>query len=322
MSAADERPILGDQNNKDWMAQLSEQLWDIPLYNLAIPGSHDTMSFCLDMNSPIDESMSGILKVVDRIIPCITRPMIFKWSRTQEDSIVAQLEAGIRYFDLRIARKKNDTSNNLYFVHGVYTFVTVQKALEDFAQWLETYPKEAVILSCSHFEGLTEDLHNHLIWSLKNIFGSKLCPNTEIVTLRNLWKLGYQVIVSYDDPAAEKHEDLWSGIPYWWANRVDPEMLVEYLENKKQRGRPGGFFVAGLNLTAETDYIISHLSESLKKLTLQSYPYLMHWVQKQSPGPGKQCLNIIAGDFIRSEHFVSDIIALNKKLLRTNTGIH
>lgn len=39
MSAADERPILGDQNNKDWMAQLSEQLWDIPLYNLAIPGT-------------------------------------------------------------------------------------------------------------------------------------------------------------------------------------------------------------------------------------------------------------------------------------------
>lgn len=39
---------------------------------------------------------------------------------------MAQLEAGIRYFDLRIARKKNDTSNNLYFVHGVYTFVTVQ----------------------------------------------------------------------------------------------------------------------------------------------------------------------------------------------------
>ncbi|XP_041114838.1 PI-PLC X domain-containing protein 1 isoform X2 [Polyodon spathula] len=279
MTAADVRPILGDQNNKNWMAQLPEQLWDMPLYNLAIPGSHDTMSFCLDINSPIVESVPGILKIVDRIIPCVTRPMILKWSRTQ-------------------------------------------KALEDFAQWLETYPKEAVILACSHFEGLTEDLHNHLIWSLKIIFGSKLCPNTEIVTLRNLWKLGYQVIVSYDDPAAEKHQDLWSGIPYWWANRVDPEVLVEYLEYKKQGGRPGGFFVAGLNLTAETAYIISHLSESLKKLALQSYPYLMNWVQKQSPGPSKQCLNIIAGDFIRSENFVSEVIALNKKLRRTNTGIH
>lgn len=37
-----------------------------------------------------------------------------------------QLEAGVRYLDFRIAHKANDPSMNLYFVHMVYTTVTVQ----------------------------------------------------------------------------------------------------------------------------------------------------------------------------------------------------
>lgn len=37
-----------------------------------------------------------------------------------------QLEAGVRYLDFRIAHKADDPSMNLYFVHMVYTTVTVQ----------------------------------------------------------------------------------------------------------------------------------------------------------------------------------------------------
>ena len=37
-----------------------------------------------------------------------------------------QLEAGVRYLDFRIAHKANDPSANLYFVHMVYTTITVQ----------------------------------------------------------------------------------------------------------------------------------------------------------------------------------------------------
>lgn len=40
------------------------------------------------------------------------------------------------------------------------------------------------------------------------------------------------------------------------------------------------------------------------------------WVREQCPGPGVRCTNIIAGDFIRVDTFVSDVIRLNDKLLR------
>lgn len=52
-----------------------------------------------------------------------------------------------------------------------------QDTLKIVAMWLSAHPKEIIILSCSHFEGLSEKLHEEFIYSLKMIFGSKLCPS-------------------------------------------------------------------------------------------------------------------------------------------------
>ncbi len=49
----------------------------------------------------------------------------------QEDTITEQLDAGVRYFDLRIARKPNDTDpKRLYFYHGLYTRTDVEVKTE------------------------------------------------------------------------------------------------------------------------------------------------------------------------------------------------
>ncbi|KAK2495618.1 hypothetical protein MC885_011061 [Smutsia gigantea] len=104
-----------------------------------------------------------------------------------------------------------------------------------------------------------------------------LCPRGEVPTLHQLWARGQQVLVSCEDE--------------------------------------GGLFVAGINLTENLAYILLHPSESLKTMMLPSLPYLSRWVQEQCPGPGTQCTNIIAGDFIGMDAFTSDVIRLNEKLL-------
>lgn len=43
---------------------------------------------------------------------------------------------------------------------------------------------------------------------------------------------------------------------------------------------------------------------------------LCAWVRAQCPGSAAGCTNIIAGDFIGASGFVSDVIGLNRKLLR------
>lgn len=74
------------------------------------------------------------------------------------------------------------------------------------------------------------------------------------------------------------------------------------------------FFVAGINLTENLRYILQHPFGSLKKMTLQSLPCLKIWIKQQYPGPQKECVNIIAGDFIGNNDFVKDVIELNTKI--------
>lgn len=49
----------------------------------------------------------------------------------QVQNIVEQLAAGIRYFDLRIAHKQYDSSNELYFTHVIYTHAMVIVSIDE-----------------------------------------------------------------------------------------------------------------------------------------------------------------------------------------------
>uniref|UniRef100_A0A4X1TE16 Phosphatidylinositol-specific phospholipase C X domain-containing protein n=3 Tax=Sus scrofa TaxID=9823 RepID=A0A4X1TE16_PIG len=303
--------------NADWMSALCPRLWDVPLHHLSIPGSHDTMTYCLNKKSPISHNESRLLQLLAKILPCVTLPVVLRWSITQVLDVTEQLDAGVRYLDLRIAHMLEGAQRNLHFVHMLYTTALVEDTLTEISGWLENHPREVVVLACRDFEGMTEDLHEYLVACIKNIFGDMLCPRGEMPTLRQLWSRGQQVILSYEDEASvSRHAELWPGIPYWWGNKVKPQDLVCYLERMKSCGRPGGLFVAGINLTENLEYVLGHLAGSLERMTLPSLPYLDAWVRAQCPGSGVRCTNIIAGDFIGADTFVSDVIRLNEKLFR------
>ncbi|XP_028260377.1 PI-PLC X domain-containing protein 1 isoform X2 [Parambassis ranga] len=266
-------------------------------------------------------SESNSFWLLDKLFCCFTRPAIFKWATTQDRSIEEQLSMGIRYFDLRVAHKPNDSSSYLYFTHVIYTYLTVLKTLESVATWLKSHPKEIVILACSHFEGMDDTCHESFIFSLKKLFGFKLCPWKEsALTLRSLWASGYQVILSYDAQITARHPELWPAIPYWWANQCTAQGVTSYLDWNKDHGRPKGFFVAGLNLTADKCYIAKNPKESLRTLTYSNWEYLRKWVKDQVPGSDPKSLNIIAGDFVGPLPLCSLIIALNQKLQKKTTS--
>lgn len=53
-----------------------------------------------------------------------------------------------------------------------------QTVLMEIREWLDAHPKEVVILSFSHFLGLSQELHMLLLTTIRNVFTSKLCPKT------------------------------------------------------------------------------------------------------------------------------------------------
>ncbi|NWX13103.1 PLCX1 protein, partial [Aegotheles bennettii] len=264
-------------------------------------GSHDTMTYCLDRHSAVSGNESKLVKFLNKCMPCIVHPIIMKWSTTQDLTVTEQLEAGVRYLDFRIAHKANDPSMNLYFVHMVYTTVTVQDILWEVLRWLETHPREVVILACRNFDGLTKKLHRHLIACIKEIFQCKLCPRN--VSTRPFFKNN------------ALHRTVWR-------RELNLTVLSQFLFSSKEHLMmchlmifvSEKFFVAGINLTENLRYILVHPFGSLKKMTLQSFPCLKIWIKQQYPGPKKECINIIAGDFIGNDDFVKDVIELNRKI--------
>lgn len=55
--------------------------------------------------------------------------------------------------------------------------VSLQEALDELATWLDVHPKEIIIISCSHFECLTDEDHSNLVEFIITLFAEKLCSS-------------------------------------------------------------------------------------------------------------------------------------------------
>lgn len=64
----------------------------------------------------------------------------------------------------------------IVWVFNYLFIVRRQTVLKEIRTWLDAHPKEIVILSFSHFQGLNQELHTLLISTIKSVFNSKLCP--------------------------------------------------------------------------------------------------------------------------------------------------
>ncbi|XP_038591929.1 PI-PLC X domain-containing protein 1-like isoform X2 [Micropterus salmoides] len=269
------------------------------------------MSYDLDINSSIIEPDS--LKRFSKIY--CARKIVRKWAITQEETITKQLDVGVRYFDLRIARKANDTDpTRFFFYHGLYTQTDVETILKVINDWAEKHPKEVLILALSNFKGFTEEaLHIHLINFIKTLFGAKLVSKQANPTLRKCWDQGTNVIVSYDYPAILQPE-IWSKITYYYGNSMDHKEVESELRQVLEKGRPPDpcFFVCGLNLTLPDDarilkYIL-RLCDNFVNVIRRSLPKLLRWVKQQAE---KTPMNIVASDVVTRDGFVSTVVNLN-----------
>ncbi len=147
-------------NTQRWMTSLPDS---VSLSALSIPGTHDTMSY----NGYITWQF--------------TRPL----AQTQTMTLNEQLNAGIRFFDIRA---KEDL--NIY--HGpIYLNASLEEVLHTFTSFLKENPKEVVIMRLKD-ENKSENSFDYriqpLIHNLKSFFYTESARNTssKTPTLRKL----------------------------------------------------------------------------------------------------------------------------------------
>ncbi|XP_034771897.2 PI-PLC X domain-containing protein 2-like [Acipenser ruthenus] len=304
--------------NADWMGSLSPALSSMPLKHLAVPGSHDSFSFWVDEKAPVGPDQAPVVKRLAGFFRSLGKKVMKKWSMTQNLTFREQLEAGIRYFDLRVSSKPGERGHEIYFIHGLFGH-KVRDGLMEIDSFLSAHSKEVIFLDFNHHYAMGEAHHSYLLSMLQEVFGRKLCRRDceEEITLEYLWQKKYQVIVFYHHSSAESCPLMWPGtkIPAPWANTTDACKLIQFLETTLgERARCGTFHVSQAILTPRVKTIVRGLIKGLRNFLVErNLPTIMTWVKAQKPGVNG--VNIITSDFVELVDFATTVIKLNNLLL-------
>uniref|UniRef100_H2SI62 Phosphatidylinositol specific phospholipase C X domain containing 2 n=1 Tax=Takifugu rubripes TaxID=31033 RepID=H2SI62_TAKRU len=304
--------------NANWMGSLPSKLSAMPLKHLAVPGSHDSFTYWVDVHAPVGPDQKLFVKYLAMVFSVLAKKVMVKWSMTQNLTFREQLDAGIRYFDLRVSSKPGEPGNEIYFIHGLFGH-KVRDGLLEINTFLSRHRKEVVFLDFNHHYAMDAAHHVYLINTLQEVFGSRLCHNCTVdtLTLDYLWDKKHQVIVFYHHPAADGVPVMWPGskIPAPWANTTEPSKLIQFLETTlKERDNGGAFHVSQAILTPRVNTVAKGLLWGLRNyLVERNLPAIMSWVEAQRPG--MDGVNIITSDFVELTDFANIVIKLNNLLL-------
>jgi hypothetical protein len=141
---------------ENWMRDLGDDIDQIPLTELTIPGSHDMGTYGVSTDGAIslDHQADSCSKSPDSICE--------SWARAQSsgEDATAELNDGIRYFDLRICGNGDvpldpyppdfaAVSNDPVTCHGLVA-AHLSTILQQTHDWAVAHPSELVILDFNH----------------------------------------------------------------------------------------------------------------------------------------------------------------------------
>jgi hypothetical protein len=241
------------------------------------------------------------------------KSVLKEWSVTQSLTFRQQLEHGVRYFDLRVATRKDKSGT--HFLHSLYG-MSVETGLNEIKSFMEQHPREIILLDFNHFYEM--DAHNHeiLIDLITEKFRAKLCPHLDMdsVTLEMMWESGLQVIVLYQNQVVKDNMMFWPSVSIIapWANTTGAHDLITFLEQSYKANRsPSQFHVVQGILTPGAGTIMAHLNSSLHNVFADKVaPRVVMWLKDKCAG--LQGINICFIDFVEKADFIPTVLSLNK----------
>uniref|UniRef100_A0A0N5AVE4 PLCXc domain-containing protein n=1 Tax=Syphacia muris TaxID=451379 RepID=A0A0N5AVE4_9BILA len=297
-----------------WMTNLPPEISRRPLNRIVIPGSHDSCADVLFAEYPVANDATSTIHRFGRMP--FGRQVIRRWALTQRLNVYDQLQSGIRYFDMRVSVPDCPFVKGMRVLHALYGR-TLEHILREMQDFLNTHPKEIIILDFNHFYNFDNDSSAEFLKMLEMIFGlDSFCPKCEgyEVSLEFMWKNRYQIIViSSNLFCFEGASWIWRPdtitSPYPNVNRLDLlfKALEEALEHRKFSSN--GFFVTQAILTARIRDVCLHPFSSLeetfaRKCTQQTISWISNYVKPSF-------FNIIICDFIEVGNYCEAVIALN-----------
>ncbi len=280
-----EPPIKSDlSHNKEWMQNLKDSA---KLTEIVLPGSHDAGSY-------------GMVAL----------------SETQGSYIIDQLNAGVRYFDIRVAKIEN--SDELLIFHSPSYGMPYTTVLQDIKEFIEANSSEFLILHFQHFQGGSEAQTAKLLNDALSPEQYAIPSDINAVTLSTLTygetqANSYRYIIAWGGNMTTGTEDYYyrsSDIllnPYEPSiNSLSGSLLMKGIISYYDKQTPSKFFV--LQTIGRSAYPLGH-----ENLNASYYNNFTKSLADESQSELLQKTNVIMRDFVTSPTCDLDaIIKLNE----------
>lgn len=312
----------------NWMQVLYSSIADKPLYDIAMPGTHDSATYYLDKNSwdGINNGFADFIKIEQW--PGL-KDIIYNFSRTQDYDIYTQLKHGNRYLDIRLKRDKHGIVRGYHGMFGTDMsdiFYQVKKFLND-------NPNELVILDLQHLHNLNGNDLNNLNYVINVLLGDKLgtkpvAPSTKF---KDIISAGTRAIILTDNSSLlSRNNKFWNrkeNVISNWKNTSEINTLMTHLDTDlaASNNEPTKLHVAQMVLSPNLNEIIAPIkggnifklpgllkrwgSTSIRSLTVPHNERFLNWVETKT----KDVLNITMRDFYNPHHIA---FTINRNMLQ------
>ncbi|SDT53663.1 Peptidase inhibitor family I36 [Paenibacillaceae bacterium GAS479] len=331
-------PASADFNsstNRNWMEQVNQvnpNFANTKLRDVILPGSHDSGTGVFD-DPGFDNALSPDLINTTQIYQYVIPTEVAKaQGRTQDFNVAEQLNAGIRYIDLRPGPNQwfdgltfRNQETTLRTMHGLYG-EGMEEILASTKNFLDANPKEIVILDFQLFHVMTDVSYTHLKNRLMYYLGDMLLPQSYGVdtTLGQMWAENKRVLIYYGS------HNYWSGAttkasgpvpsqfknePYIWNRSLD---MRSVWMNRDNAGSLKGDIEAEVNVAAQhpdklhilQNMVTPAIGTSVASVAASANAIAMNGLQSDWPSKG---VNVIQTDFFNYTDIVNVIKRLNMK---------
>jgi hypothetical protein len=195
-----------------WMEDFSDLLAPLTLWDISLPGAHDSMTATL--SNVVADNANDLPSFLSALLHNVLDPnsVDAKWLRNQSVTQVLNmtqlLQNGVRFIDFRIVWTKGpDGSFNWFCLHMMQTRVSAMELLRELKSFLDAQPQEVVFLwitrhsdSCAGFDGSTIVEQQALFSQIQHLFGGVVFDHgrqrLNETTFSGMWKTNQRLIMA------------------------------------------------------------------------------------------------------------------------------
>jgi hypothetical protein len=301
----------------NWMSKL-ESPETVRLLDITLPGTHNSAAY--DLATDLNENDPDYATVEDGTFS-IPEDFISQWicgyALTQSLSLSEQLQAGVRYLDIRIDYDSATSSwRGYHFLFGLQMTVL----LEQIATFAKDHPKEIILVEFGtiYNPDVTAEQKADYQSKITNTFAGNLIPTStdlNTVTIGSLQEAGTNLLaVVRDDEVVNGSDILWNDqiIENTFPLTDNYQVMVQYNEDRLTdfyNRTEQNFYKLQWILTPTSKYIRENpLVGSLYSLAQEGNAKLNDF-KRPSTDANQQLGNILLVDYIETSPLIK-ILAL------------